>query len=273
MKTFKSLLIVFVITLITNNLFAQGVYININAGYGFNISSQTLDYYFDLYNHTRDTDSDNYENVYVSLGKGLNFGGTFGYMLNKNIGAELGISYLLGAESKAKQEYSGIKRNHILSSNMLRIIPSLVIASGFNDINPYAKFGLIIGTGSLMYEYDDDDNGDKTIIKTKLNGGLALGLNAGIGAIFYLNDNMSLFGEINMVNLSYAPTKGKITEATLNGTDILSNMKTREKEIEYVDSYNHSFIDPPPDSQPRKELKHKLPFGSLGFNFGLRINL
>lgn len=259
---------VFAISLFAMNLFAQGTYVNINAGYGLNMGSQNIDGFS---NYTSGTNSVTYEQVNVSLGKGLNVGAAFGYMFNKNIGAELGISYLLGGKSKAKDDYTGGTTDYTVSAKMLRINPSIVIASGFDGVNPYMKFGLVIGSGSAMYEYNDNDAGDIEITKMKVNGGLAIGLNAGVGALYNLNDKMALFGEINMINMSYAPTKGEVTEATYNGVDMLPNMTTSEKEIEFVDSYTYSYVNPPADSQPSEELKHKLPFGSFGFNFGLRI--
>jgi len=254
-----------------NNLFGQGAYVNINAGYGASMSSQNLDY-FDFYNYTTTSNSRTSEQVYVSLGKGLNFGGAFGYMFNENFGAELGFSYLLGGKSTAKYYYDGGTTDYTLSSTMLRINPSLVISSGLEGVNPYAKFGLVIGTGSVNYEIEDNDDGDILKTKLKMDGGLALGLNAAIGANFTLSENMSLFGEINMINMSYAPTKGELTEATYNGADELPELTTSEREIEYVDSYTISYINPPAESEPSKELKQKLPFGSFGLNFGLRIS-
>lgn len=264
-------LMVIVISCFANNLFAQGAYVNVNAGYGLNMSSQNL-YYFDFYNTTSGSNSSTSEQVNVSLGKGLNLGGALGYMFNKNIGAELGISYLLGGKSKAKDTYTWGTDDYTLSSKMLRINPSLVIASGFEKINPYAKFGLVIGFGSIMYEYKDNDDGDIEVMKMKLNGGMALGLSSGVGAMINLSDKMSFYGELNMINLSYAPTKGEITEATYNGADELPDMTTSEKEIEFVDSYTRNYNNPPADSQPSQELKQKLPFGSFGVNVGLRIH-
>ncbi len=266
----NTLLILFGIIVFSTTLTAQGAYININAGYGFNMSSQNLDL-FEFYNSSSTDNSSTEEQVYVSLGKGLNFGGTFGYMFNKNIGAELSVSYLLGGESKAKDTYTGGTTEYTLSAKMLRFNPSLVVASGLEKINPYAKFGLIIGSGSVLYGINDKDGGDVSVLKFELNGGLALGLNAAIGIAFNLNEKMSFFSELNMVNLSYAPEKGQVTEATFNGTDMLPELTTSEKEIEFVDSYTINYNNPPADSQPTKELKPKLPFGSIGINIGVKI--
>ena len=210
MNYFKPLLMVFVISLFANNLFAQGAYVNINAGYGLSMSSQNLN---NFYNSTDGLTSRTDEQINLSLGKGLNIGGALGYMFNKNIGAELGISYLLGGDSEAKHIDMDGTTDYTLSSKMLRINPSLVIAAGFEKINPYAKFGFVIGSGSIMYEYIDNDGTDIEIWKEKFNGGLAFGLNAGVGALYNLGEKMSFFGELNMVNLSYAPTKKEVKKA------------------------------------------------------------
>jgi hypothetical protein len=275
---FNMLVLVFVISLFSNTLFAQGVYVKINAGYGINMSSSVGQNYTNV-----TTSSSPYiytstmEVVNFSLGKGLNFGGAFGYMFNKNIGAELGISYLLGGTTKFTNE-SSFGTSHSISeqtlhSNMLRFIPSLVIASGFEGINPYAKFGLLLGTGSLFIDNDQNEDGKIMIGKWKYNGGVALGLNSAIGAMFTINDNISIFSEIDMVNLSYSPTKGEMTEASLNGVDQLPTMTTSAKEKEFVDSYTYGSDIPMPDSEPYKQLKFKMPYGSVGINFGLKINL
>lgn len=271
-KISNTIFLALAICLLTNNsIFAQGLYIDANVGYNFNTSSQNL-YLLDFYNSTIGNNSATDEQVNVSLGKGLNFGGTLGYMFNKNIGAELGISYLLGGKSKAHDEYDNHLTDYTLSAKMLRINPSIVIASGMENINPYAKFGLIVGSGSILYDYDDNDNGDIEYIKLKMNGGLALGLSSNIGVLFNIN-NLELFGELNSINLSYSPTKGKMTEATYNGSDILIDMTTKEKEIDFVDSYTYNYLSPSSDSQPHKELKYKFPFSSFGINFGIKIRL
>ncbi len=265
---FKPLLMVFVISLFANNLFAQGAYVNINAGYGLSMSSQNLN---NFYNSTDELNSRTDEQVNLSLGKGLNIGGALGYMFNKNIGAELGFSYLLGGESEAKHIDMDGTTDYTLSSKMLRINPTLVIAAGFEKINPYAKFGFVIGSGSIMYESIEKEGIDIKVRKEKFNGGLAFGLNAGVGALYNLSEKMTFFGELNMVNLSYAPTNGELTEATKNGANELPGMTIRERETVFVSSYDRNA--PRPDSQPRQELKQKFPFGSFGINIGLRFSL
>ncbi|MHB1278619.1 MAG: outer membrane beta-barrel protein [Bacteroidia bacterium] len=269
---FRLFMLAFAFSLSANTLFAQGGYVNFNVGYGLKMGSQNLEY-FGFYNYSNTGNSTTSEQVFVSLGKGLNVGASFGYMFNKNIGAELGVSYLLGGKSTVKDSYpNGSRAEYTLSSNMLRIFPSLVIATGFEKINPYAKFGVVIGSGSVKYEIVDYDGGDVTKMKMKLNGGIAFGLSSGIGALFNLSEKMAFYGELNMVNLSYAPKKGEVTKFTFNGVNYTGDMTTREREVEFVDRYTYNPSNPPSDSQPSQELKQKLPYGSIGLNIGLRIN-
>ena len=77
----------------------KGVFFSINGGYNFAFALQKLP----ITNRTLVESGSSVnisieENVYGSLGKGLNFGGAIGYMFNKNIGAELGINYLIGGD-------------------------------------------------------------------------------------------------------------------------------------------------------------------------------
>jgi len=265
------------------NIFAQGTYVSFNAGFGAKMSSQNLP---DYYNYTQ---SDNYngennsrvitsEQINASLGKGLNFGLSIGNMFNKNIGAELGVSYLMGGKTKAKDSYStngtvNETTDYTISAKMLRIVPTLVFTPGMEKINPYAKFGLIVGLGTITEEHSRNIDGDVNFEKTKYKGGLALGLNTALGVAFDLNEKMSFFGELNMVNLSYAPKKGEVTEATYNGADQLPDMTTSDKKIEFVDKVTTNSSNPQLDSEATKELKTKLPFGSIGLNIGIHFKL
>ena len=273
-------------SLFANNLSAQGIFVKINAGYGFGLGMESGW----LSNTTKNTTSstgeynETYENVNLSLGKGLNFGATFGAMFSKNVGAELGLNYLIGGKTTCQDVHS---RTAILlipaytttdefsmSASMFRINPSIIVASGSEKLEPYAKLGLVIGLGSVTEEFIGTTtlNSDKTEYSIKYDGGIALGVSSALGINFSLNDNMALFGELNMINMSYAPSKSVYTKYTVDGVDELPAMTVNDKETEYVDSYTYDSTAPStPDSQPDQQLKFKTPFGSLGINLGLKI--
>lgn len=262
----------------SNELFvqsAQRAFILFNCGYAFNMSSQNISInmsvlnndYSGFLNETIGSSSYGTEQVNVSLGKGLNLGGAIGYMFNDNIGVELGVSYLHGSKSTAtvKDLFSNRTVDKSISAQMCRINPTIIISSGKTRFSPYAKFAFVFASGSAIYEIDDVKVGDVYNVKLKLNGGISLGLNTGIGTNINIGKNTSLFSEINTYNISYSPKKGEYLEANHNGIDFKSSLK----EIEFVDNYNNNS---PPDPGVKKELKQKLPMGSVGFLFGLKYN-
>jgi len=272
---FKMLFLIFVINLLSAPLlFAQGAYLNVNSGYSTSMSSQNLS---GFENSTFDSYSMKSEQINFSFGKGLNFGADFGYMFNKNLGAEIGVSYLIGGNTISTRTQPNYTSEMTISSKMLRINPSLVITSGFEKINPYAKFGLILGSGYVISSSNQEASlfsGQQSNYQSfKLSGGIAIGLTSSIGALYKINDKLSFFGELNMINLSYGPTKGIKTDFRIDGVDMLPSLTTRQKETEYLDSFTETSSNSnPQDSEPSKELKQKLPFGSFGLNLGLRVN-
>ncbi|MEZ5084556.1 MAG: outer membrane beta-barrel protein [Bacteroidales bacterium] len=270
LNLFKGLIVIAMFVFFGNNIMAQGAYVNVNVGYALCMGATTFE---DFYNYTGGENSATIEQVYLSLGKGFNFGGTIGYMFNDNVGAELGLSYLMGGKTEAKDQYTDGSDTYTLSSNMFRFIPSIVVRAGDESVTPYAKFGAVIGTGSVMFEYEENYDGDVGMMKTKMNGGIAFGINGALGVLFELGDNLDFFAEINAISMSYAPTKGEVTEATYNGTDLLPNFTTYERETEFVKEYTYNYETPPSDTEPSQELKHALPFGSFGINVGVAIDL
>ena len=274
MKKSKQILVLIGLAISTcfTSLQAQGLYVNVNAGYGLQMSSQNIAYYA-FYNQASASGSFTREQINVSFGKGLNFGAGLGYMFNENIGAELGVSYLLGGKSLAHDTYTGGYTDHTLYARFLRLNPSLILSAGSGSISPYVKMGVLFGMGSITYIYDDYDDGDLTYQTEKLNGGIGFGLTSGIGANYSLSEMISLFGELNMVNMSYAPQKGEITEFTNNGVNILPDLTTKQKETEFLKEYTTSASNPIPDSQPSQTLRQKMPFGSIGLNIGVKVNL
>jgi hypothetical protein len=276
----KLLLSVFVLTSILTNTSAQaqekGFYASLNTGYNFGASTNK-DYqygeFLEFYNYTTDASGEsNYEAIALSLGKGLNVNASFGYNFTKNIAVELGINYLLGSETTALQTNasSNFRSESKFSAKMLQIKPTLVLSAGYDKINPYAKFGVVIGTGKANLEVSGTSTGFSTNSNYELSEGTPIGFHGGIGLTYSLNSKISLFGEITSVNLNFSPKKGKLTEATVNGVDQLPLMDVEDKEIDFVDTFYTGTVTSP--NQPSKSPAFALPFSSLGLNVGVKYN-
>jgi opacity protein-like surface antigen len=269
---FKALILLLLSTLSLYQLKAQRTYANLNIGYGFKSSSQNISG-FNNFSSNGGNSLRHYEQINLSLGQGAQVGGALGYMFNPNIGMELGLNYLRGANTNATRSNNNGYTDYHYWANQFRINPCLVLATGREKINPYAKFGLVVGIGSIHQTMEDYSSGDIERIAIKSNGGTALGFNSAIGAIFNLKENVNFFAEISLLSLSYAPTKAIMTKDEVNGVDRLPSMNTSQKEDEYVDSYTVDPNNQRPNSMPSISLKTKMPFSNVGINIGLQFTL
>jgi hypothetical protein len=270
MKNYLSnaLLVILITCLCTVNLSARGLYATINTGYGTGINTSNIS------NFTETARSYTYERLGLSFGKGINLGGSIGYLYTRNLGVELGISYLSGLNTTGTGTYLDRIETNTFNANMFRIIPTFVFSAGYEKINPYLKLGLIIGVGSFTHTYNVTyPSGYVLLTDYKWNGGMAVGFTSALGATCKLNTNLSLFGELNLISLNYSPQKMVITAASDNGTSVLESMSTHDKETVFVNSYTvdrNNTVDP---TKPNTTIRVSFPFSSLGINVGIRINL
>ena len=219
-------------------------------------------------------------NIYGSYGQGFSPNLKLGFMFNDNMGIELGVSYLFGAsQTKTKTEYILEEAK----SDGLRLAPQLVykLDNGF-----YGRFGMIIPVlGKTVITYSDDHMmvAPNTFVKKETEmetkGSFSIGFIGAIGYGFALNDNMTIFGEVEYIGLSIKSGSATFTKYDVAGKDQLANMDTHQKEYEFVDEIDSSkdnLIDPNtfkpknPDT-PWLVLKQKAPFSSLGFNIGITM--
>jgi len=249
---------------------AQKFWLQAGAGYGFGTGSQNLP---GFYNSTYNNDSATVEQVNVSLGKGTDFRLSAGYMFGKHLGAELGIGYLTGTTTEAKKVSGYGTTRYSYSAKVIQLFPSVVFSPGLTGkVNPYVKLGIVLASGWVRNDllYDDDSIvGERSQL---MQGGIGFGFTATAGVEVKLYRQLSCFAEVNLVSLSYAPRKGKLTVATDHGKDMLPEMKIRDKETEYVKKFTYDYRNTPPDDQPAKVLKQQLPLSSIGISAGILIH-
>jgi opacity protein-like surface antigen len=278
--------------LFSNNASAQekvgGLYVDVNLGYNFSAGNQDFG---ESRSYVKKSDGNSTTtNTFVegSLGKGMRFGANVGYLFNANIGAELGMNYLLGgttsidgANSSAEigSEYKNTSKEEF-SASMFQFNPSIVLTTGAEGFTPYAKLGLVIGVASQI-TYSEERTGTTLLgpvivpnnqsIEQEANGGIALGWSAALGAKYALNDHISLFGELNLINMAYAPTKGEYNKYTVNGIDQLTGASIGFKEFEFVDEVTYSNLSTTDETKPTQQLKQNFSFSSVGIQVGLHI--
>jgi outer membrane protein W len=253
----------------------KGGYVSINTGYsmGTGQPNTAAAYILQILNATEPSATTSTQEIAkINLGQGFNAGATFGYMFNKNIGLELGANYLMSSKTNTTNtSYSGDYRNNEISAKMIQIKPTIVFRGGYDKINPYAKLGMVIGSGKMILEGDSKDGGDTYNTTLELNEGTPIGFQGSLGTLYKINEKFSLFAELDLISLSYAPKRGEYTKFIVNGADVLSSMSVENKEIEFVDSFTNTGVSSP-STQPSKAPKVPFSFSSFGLNIGLQYN-
>jgi hypothetical protein len=284
LKTMKSkinlqIAMLFISVFMGANTFAQGLYINAGAGYGFPAACYLMEE-----NNNRSYDGESSVNNWEivkgsgSFGKGIQPGIIIGYMFNQNLGAELGISYLLGGKIVSTDEYHSVPYTWIeettMSAKMLRFTPALKMTVGNGKIKAYMRAGLIIGAaGRIKSEYKYTSSSSYIEEgEAETTGDISLGFSGALGTDFMLSDNIGIFAEMGIITQSWAPKKSEITKFTMDGQDALDNLTTNDREVEFVESYSFDSNNIDMDS-PTQQLKMFFPFSSFGINVGLRIAL
>ena len=258
----------------------NGLYLSLNGGYNFAAGTEKGTVSNVTSVSTSSSNVTTSENIALSYGKGLNVGGAIGYMFNKNVGAELAFDYLIGGKTSGNETTTsagGVDKTDIdFSAKMLQIVPSLVIAAGMEGINPYAKFGLVIGSSKLTENTTDVDTSggttDTTEFTKETETNTGFGFKGAVGAMFTVNPNISIFAELTSVNMSQSLKSSSITKATVNGVDVLAGGTIFQKETVYEDTLTTTSPTPATPNAPRKAVTTTVPFSSFGINVGLKYS-
>ena len=254
--------------------FAQGPYATFGLGYagssnGEMIGSKTTTVGVNV------TSS----NINGTFGAGIPIHLSGGYMLNKHVGVELGLTYLMGSEITIEEETSDAAFGVLESitktkGSSIRISPMLVLTTGGEKLSLYSKLGVIIpvsGKTTFAQSASVDLGGgiQKVEIEGESVGKFSMGFTAAIGVSFPIADNLSVFGELHMVNLRIKANTRTLTLATVDGVDNLSGMDKQDIETEYVDEVLPT--DNTDVKQPLKELGNSSNYNSFGINVGVKM--
>ena len=276
----KVYLLVLAIGMMAGTLQAQNIYIRLGVGGGVGLKQYES---YNWYNETETNSADNIEIKSMGLGSGLNVNLGLGYKLSNYVAIELGVNEFIGLNKKIEQSSSSGSYNNAyedkMSGMMLQIVPAIVITPGLEKINPYARLGVIIGvmpsvTSNFTSTYDYVPDLKASTVsegKTKLSGGLPLGFTAAGGASFSLGEKLDFFAELVFNGITYAPSKGKLKEWTIDGVDQLPTATTKEKEWTFEKEFDAN--ENIPDGSPDKVAKASYNFSNVELNIGIKLKL
>jgi len=215
------------------------------------------------------------ESVKQDFGQGLNLGITYGKMHNGNFGIEVGLAYHGGAafvsNSSIFDDSAGVTNTYKEknSVNMIRVNPRIVISMADRKFNPYAKFGIIWGYGTLTSKGEQIYYSD-FYTQTLKASGTCLGLSGSLGGTAAVSAFTDFFIEVSSVNMNFIPKKGRLVEAHYNGMDVLGQIPDYYKEVEFVDHIEGNTMVPALNGS-NQTLKRSASMSSVGVNIGFRF--
>jgi len=268
-------------TLLTvSGAMAQGPYLTFGLGYAGAASQEQLGTSMDV----SATGTFTQTPINGSYGGGIPISLGLGYGFTKHIAFDLGFTYFMGNEvtiSKTKQAPS-VDMTTTTKGYQIRVIPQLVLSSGSdNALNFYSKFGVVMPVSgkttfkSFGTSYFGLDNNFNPIygplnVEGESSGKFSLGFTGSFGTTFSLSDKLSIFGELQYINLRIKGDKQTITKYESNGVDVTDLLPKSVTETNYVDELTEkSNTDA---TKPAEALRNSSNYNSFGVNVGIKFN-
>lgn len=196
---------------------------------------------------------------------GLGLQGTLGlhYHANEHFALGLNVSYFSGLKAGYYQFVNlptDLKTDIKFKGTMISVNPEIMVSMGGEGLNPYARFGAIIGvsTKSVVEVTMSGTGAAEGKDVQEFTGGIPLGVSAGLGVSYPLNESLSLYGELALRTINSKPKKVSNTETFTGGTT--------NPDVDFVDVVK---ANDPPTNQPKTTIG----YSSLGLNIGLRFML
>lgn len=250
-----------------------------NVGYGFGLPGSSLGT-----STTTQLNGDfTTEAINGSIGSGINAGLNVGYMFNEHFGADLGLDYLIGSnvtvnETSTETALQTIKTEATAKTSQFRISPSLIVTTGGDGLQIYGRAGLVLPVyGSTESQFTSDVLGAQVDQRTTTTGAFALGYQGAIGVAYPLGDKLSLFGELNGINLRIKNKSSEVTTNSVAGVDGIPFMNTSQINTNFVDEISTSsntMSNPNFDSGKATDaLSTTADFSALFIKVGVKFSL
>jgi len=253
------------------------LYIRANAGYGFALNG---DLAYDI------NDAGEAKTMMFSGSHGFSIGLGVGYMLNTNIGIDIGLNYIKGDSLKSNpNEYMpGLYMPGLHSSsdfqssiygNMYELNPSIIFTTHIKKFKPYARFGLLIGLGTVYSSInanisDSAGGGSSGNYRStwKYSGGVSFGYNSALGIAYPVNRKLEFYTEASFNTIYFTPIQGIRTEDSYNGIDKLNNDPVSDKSMIFRQNYSKS--DNSDSSKPTITSPVNFSFSATVISIGIR---
>lgn len=169
-----------------------------------------------------------------SYGAGLGLNLNLGYMLSRNFGLDLGVSYVLGSKTLIEEFTDGSSYDRSYATNKrVTVSPAFIVDAGSETLSPFVRFGILIpvagGTEGLRESNNPAmisssipilfPNAESFTAESLAKGQFTVGFTADFGLRYQVNEKIGVYGSIGYTGLRIARQSYEIPSALLNMND------------------------------------------------------
>ena len=278
-KTFGKALLAVAFSYCALTASAQNSYVKVGSTYNMGLGSSVAAYKTSGTVRQDNTASVTVTQQKVNLASGWLFQVAGGHFFTENLGAELAFGYLPGKAHKTESKlyYSGIGVTEGLDktydARLLLLQPALVVRMNPQTITPYGRFGLILAKADLKETVKNSFWTNSLEVVHEYSGGMGFGFQGGFGVDFVANSQITLFSEITLNSLSWAPKKREMVAYLEDGASKLDNIPAGDRETLYTDKFTLSYDKKGElikTNGPTHDIKGILPMNTVGLGLGLK---
>lgn len=213
----------------------------------------------------------------LNWGRGSGYGASVSYALSELLAVELRTTHVPGTPIRWTNTYRGGSTDHELRSRYFLVQPAVRLSMKRERITYHVAVGpsFILDPRSTWSRHDIPDGtlpwNTDVRQTTVTSGGWGSGGFVNAGASYAITARWGAFAELGCAAQSWAPRRGRLTEFTQDGVDMLPAQSTSDTHVEYEDSY--STLDSYDPDEPSKALRTRLPMSTWGVCLGIRCAL
>lgn len=199
----------------------------------------------------------------------------FGHMLTPRIGYELTGAYLKPMAIADNPIYG----QKIMSGDFYQAAAKLVLAIPYKKFDLYTKIGFNIANGRIAYlQTIEDGNFNSLGIAESLlsyiyQSPVSFGFNGTVGINLPISKKCSFFSELRFTSQTLTPKSGQISQYTLDGSDLTTNLDPYYAQIAFGDESEWLYYNSDDVSQAQKLYKRSYALGGYACIVGVRVVL
>jgi hypothetical protein len=199
----------------------------------------------------------------------------FGHMLTPRIGYELTGAYLKPMAVANNPDFG----QKIMTGDFYQAAAKLVVAIPIKEFELYTKLGLNIANGRIAYLQTIEDGNfnafgiAEAVLNYTYKSPLSFGFNGAVGVNVPITKKCSFFTELRMTSQTLTPKSGQISQYTLDGSDLTTNLDPYYAQIAFGDESEWLYYNADDVSQAQKLYKRSYALGGFGCSVGVRVVL